>query len=361
VTPRVQIDQPWWAAPPPRQVCYLAGADPELLAIALDPLPPASPVVVQFRPAPGGAVRDQIAALLDGMDRAAVALFPRWLPEAAHLDPSAELGGPAVRALAARTAARSSTFGPFLADLAERCLRDLAYRPSRFPAEVRASGLARVIADAYGRESSAVLIAVPDDLSPTDERALVAAAEWVADHGRLGVWFAGAPLGTVDRVRTVAITLPECVTDLVTDPDVANDPDEPEPERPSFRYPPLSGVPRSDSAAEMALERSLARHEWAHGRRWNHTFEYHLLRKAYRLDLYWPDERVVVEVDGPDHREKYKFADDRRRDVQLQLLGHDVLRFTNEEVLADVGAVVDKIAQLLRQRTTGPKQGDEAA
>lgn len=338
------------------------GADPELMAIALDPLPRGAPVVVQFRPVPGGAVGDQIAALLDSMDRAAVALFPRWLPEAAHLDPSVELGGPAVRALAARAAARSSTFGPFLADLAERCLRDLAYRPSRFPAEVRASGLVRVMAEAYGRESSAVLIAVPDDLSPTDERALVAAAEWLADHGRLGVWLAGAPLRTVDRVRTVAVTLPEYVTDLVTAPDTVNVPGQPQSDRPSFSYPPLSGIPRSDSAAELALERSLARQEWALGRCWNHTFEYHLLRKAYRLDLYWPDERVVVEVDGPDHREKYKFADDRRRDVQLQLLGHDVLRFTNDEVLADVQAVVEKIGQLLRQRrTTRPTKGDEAA
>jgi very-short-patch-repair endonuclease len=163
-------------------------------------------------------------------------------------------------------------------------------------------------------------------------------------------------------VRTVAVTLPEYVTDLVTAPDTVNVPGQPQSDRPSFSYPPLSGIPRSDSAAELALERSLARQEWALGRCWNHTFEYHLLRKAYRLDLYWPDERVVVEVDGPDHREKYKFADDRRRDVQLQLLGHDVLRFTNDEVLADVQAVVEKIGQLLRQRrTTRPTKGDEAA
>lgn len=343
-------------------MCYLAGADPELLFIALDPLPVGAPVIIQFHPAIGGSVGDQVDTLVASMDRAAVALFPRWLPDAAHLDPSAELGGPAVRALAARAAARSSTFGPFLADLAERCLLGLTHRPSRFPAEVRASGLARVIADAYTRGSSAVLIAVPDGLSPVDERALVAAAEWLADHGRLGVWLAGAPLRVVDRVRSIAVTLPEYVTDLISDPAIVNESSEPEADRPRFSYPPLSGVPRSDSPAEMALERSLARHEWAHGRRWNHTFEYHLLRKAYRLDLYWPDEGVVVEVDGPDHRERYKFADDRRRDVQLQLLGHDVLRFTNEEVLADVQAVVEKIGQLLRQRrTTRPTQGDEAA
>jgi very-short-patch-repair endonuclease len=36
--------------------------------------------------------------------------------------------------------------------------------------------------------------------------------------------------------------------------------------------------------------------------------------------------------------------------VQLHLLGHVVLRFTNEEVLADVETVVQKIEQLLSQR-----------
>src|SRR5256885_16649158 len=64
----------------------------------------------------------------------------------------------------------------------------------------------------------------------------------------------------------------------------------------------------------------------------------------------WPAEGLVVEVDGPDHRERLKFADDRRRDVQLHLRGHVVLRFTNEQVLADVETVVRKIEQLLSQR-----------
>ena len=75
-------------------------------------------------------------------------------------------------------------------------------------------------------------------------------------------------------------------------------------------------------------------------------------RRLSRLGVFWPDERVV-ELDGPVHRERHRFADDRRRDVQLQQLGHDVLRFTNEQVLADVAAVVEKIGQLLRQRRDG--------
>jgi hypothetical protein len=41
----------------------------------------------------------------------------------------------------------------------------------------------------------------------------------------------------------------------------------------------------ADSAAEQALERALAPHEWACGRCWNEVLERHVLGKAYRLDL----------------------------------------------------------------------------
>jgi Protein of unknown function (DUF559) len=367
MTRAAQMAARWWNVPPQGQVSYLVGADPELLKIALDPLPDSAPAVIQFRPGTGGPAGDQAALLLDEMDLAAIALFPRWLPGAERLDGSRSLGVPAVRELAARVAARSHNFGPFLADLAERALCGRAGR-SRFPAEVRGRGLARVIADAYDRESVALLIEVPDGLPPADERALTAAAEWLAHHGHLTVWLAGAPLRVVERLPAVAIPLPAYLTQLVAEaepttdesgaggadpgerPPAVDEGHKPASTGPVFRYPPLSGVPRQDSPAELRLERALAPHEWAWGRRWNHTYEWHLLGKPYRLDLFWPAEGLVVEVDGPDHRERLKFADDRRRDVQLHLLGHVVFRFTNEEVLADVEIVVRKIEQLLSQR-----------
>ena len=367
MTRAAQLAARWWNVPPQGQVSYLVGADPKLLKIALDPLPDSAPAVIQFRPGTGGPTGDQVALLLDQMDRAAVALFPRWLPGAERLDGSRSLGVPAVRELAAQVAARSHNFGPFLADLAERALCGRAGR-SRFPAEVRGRGLARVIADAYDRESVALLIELPDGLSPADERALAAAAEWLAQHGHLTVWLAGAPLRVVDRMPTVRITLPAYLMQLAAeagpttsgsgagdaDPGKRAAPVDEDHQlastEPIFRFPPLSGVPRQDSPAELRLERALAPHEWARGRRWNHTYEWHLLGKPYRLDLFWPAEDIVVEVDGPDHRERLKFADDRRRDVQLHLRGHVVLRFTNEQVLADVETVVRKIEQLLSQR-----------
>ncbi|MEU7585583.1 hypothetical protein AB0A95_04700 [Micromonospora sp. NPDC049230] len=115
-------DRAWWAAPPTRRVSHLPAVDPEVLRVALDPLPPAAPVVVHYRPTAVGSLGDLVADVLDQLDTAACAMFPGWLPDAARLETEGNLGAAAVRALAARAAARSPHFGPFLADLAERAL-----------------------------------------------------------------------------------------------------------------------------------------------------------------------------------------------------------------------------------------------
>lgn len=124
----------WWAAPPTGRVSHLPGIDPEMLRVALDPLPRAAPAIVHYRPTVTGSLGVLVDTVLDQLDSAALAMFPRWLTGADHVDSEGTLGVAAVRALAARTAARSRHFGPFLADLAERGLRG-PHRPggrSRF-------------------------------------------------------------------------------------------------------------------------------------------------------------------------------------------------------------------------------------
>jgi very-short-patch-repair endonuclease len=372
------VSTPWWAVPSKGQVSYLRDVDPALLGIALDRLPAGAPVVLQFRPVVSDSFDALIELLLRELDTAAVKLFPRWLPGAERLDGYNGLGIEAVRTLAADMAARTSHFRLFLMDLAVRGLRDcadgspagIASSASRFPAEVRVAGLARVIAGAYDRDPLVVVIEVPEGLSAVDEHALVSAAEWIAGHGGLTVWLVGALLTDTDRVRMVSVLLPAEIRVLeaetaVTDPAVSqrsSDASRVETRLVSvLTYPPLSGVPRRDSPAETTLEKTLVLHEWARGRHWNMTYEWHILRENYRLDLFWPVEGVVVEVDGDDHRTKAKYAADRRRDVQLQQLGLDVLRFTNEQVLQDPRSVAAAIEKMLTSRRSDPQPLREMA
>ena len=68
------------------------------------------------------------------------------------------------------------------------------------------------------------------------------------------------------------------------------------------------------------------------------------------VDLLWADGRVVVEVDGDDHREPQKFAADRRRDFELLISGYSVLRLINNEVTTDTDRALAQIREVVRYR-----------
>ncbi|MER7503191.1 DUF559 domain-containing protein [Nonomuraea pusilla] len=370
----------WWAALPSGRVTRLDGADPAAVALALDPLPDGAPAVVTYLASPARSVTAFVGAVLDELDAAALALFPAWLPEAAAVDGPGGANLAAVRALALRRAAAVGGSGPFLAELARRALAGGA---SRFTAEVRVAGLARVLAESFGRERAALLVRVPDGLPPAGQEVLVAAAEWLAHRGGLGVWLTGAPLDAVDRVPVVPVALPgpavpvapsdpaavpvapsdpAAVPVALSDPAAvpvgrsghAGGPGEPSLTvgGPPLAYPPVAGRPHPGSRSEQALEEALARCPWAAGRAWNQTYQPHPLVAPVRVDLLWREERCVVEIDGPEHREALAFAADRQRDVRLQLDGYAVLRFTDVQVLTDRESVVRQIGRFLRKRRT---------
>lgn len=274
---------------------------------------------------------DFVSAVLDDLESVAIGLFPGWLPGAEHLKIPAGAGLVAVRALAATHASRSAHFGPFFIDLAARALAGKPTRRRRFAPEKRALGLARVIADALRRDRLLLVVDVPPGLSAEGELVLAAGCAWLADHGRFGLWLTGKPLRTVDWLATVAVTKPS--TELAETPLI---------------YPAAVSAPHPRSAAEGLLEAALATQSWAAARQWNQTYQPHALRSPVRLDLLWPDERCVVEIDGPEHCEPARFDADRRRDVQLQLDGYAVLRFTNARVSYDVDAVVAQIGQFIK-------------
>lgn len=348
----------YWRDLPVGRAVRLVGASPAALALALAQSPDDAPAVVTYRPRPDPATTVEVVrGVLNELEKAATDLFPAWLPEAEGITGPGGAGIAAVRALAMRSALATSQFGPFLADLAERALRGAAPQAWRFSPEVRAAGLAKVLAASYCRQAAAVLLVVPDGLTGDGELALVAGCDWLAHRGELGVWLVGAPLSTVDWLTSVPVRLPVAVAELERDvtPRSAGT------ALPTVWYPPLAGRPHPASAAEHALEEALAPLSWAAGRAWNQTYHPHPLAMPVRLDLLWQAERCVVEIDGPEHREPLRFEADRRRDVQLQLAGYAVLRFTNAQVARDLELVVSEIERLIKARRLALVEGQHYA
>ena len=69
------------------------------------------------------------------------------------------------------------------------------------------------------------------------------------------------------------------------------------------------------------------------------------------LDLYCAERKLVVEVDGKYHDEEEQKIRDEYRTRALEQSGFTVIRFTNEEVLADLASVLYRIAEALGPRT----------
>lgn len=340
-----------WAHLPIGRVVRLGGASSGAIAFALDPLPEDAPALATYAPPSVTSASELVTTVLAELEQAAVELFPAWLPGAEGITGIGGASLPAVRALALRAAAEARHFAPFLADLAERALGGTTGTAGRFPHEVRALGLARVLAAGFRRDRAAILVRVPDGLSPVGEDVLVAACEWLADRGGFGVWLTGAPLTSVDRVETVVLDL---AAEADTDPFA--DPSDPRP-APTLRFPAVTGKPHPASHAEKALEAALQSCPWAIGRAWNQTYQPSPLTPPIRVDLIWRAERCVVEIDGPEHRRIRLFEADRRRDVRLQLDGYAVLRFTNDQIVNEMDTVLRQLERFLTSRRAGTLKG----
>ncbi|SNY34670.1 endonuclease domain-containing protein [Paractinoplanes atraurantiacus] len=282
---------------------------------------------VVTRPGAGWSTpREFAGAMLDDLEHVAVQLLPAWLPDASDISRT-DLGGvAAIRMMAAARASRAHYSRSFLIDLAVLAATGHRDGDRGVPARARVTQLARLVAEAFGRTRCVLLVPVPAEVTAEQRDAIVAGGEWLTHNAKVAVWLLGTSALHADRVPVVTVDgLP--------------------PGRPA----PI-GKPHPASAVESALEAALAAQSWATGRRWNHTYRSTALSAPIRLDLLWPDERCVVELDGPEHCHPVRFEADRQRDVQLQLDGYAVLRFTNARVVHDVGAVVHQIGTYLQGR-----------
>jgi very-short-patch-repair endonuclease len=69
----------------------------------------------------------------------------------------------------------------------------------------------------------------------------------------------------------------------------------------------------------------------------------------YTVDFLWPEQRLVVEMDGwSAHRGRQAFEDDHERDLFLGAHGYSVSRFTPRQLERDAAAVAAAVRAALR-------------
>lgn len=68
---------------------------------------------------------------------------------------------------------------------------------------------------------------------------------------------------------------------------------------------------------------------------------------SYIVDFFAPQAKLVIEVDGSQHRAVPEVFKDKHRDEYLTSLGLLVLRFNDLEVLQETDGVIDAIFQRL--------------
>ncbi|NMO00117.1 DUF559 domain-containing protein [Gordonia sp. TBRC 11910] len=275
--------------------------------------------------------RELVDGIVGEVTRIVVNLYPRWLDDDEPSDTRNVLDVAAAEVRARRLCRDSDNFAPFVIALARAAAGGTAYRRTE-PVEVRWAGLMRLLRRAYRRDAVVVYL-TPDAAVGT----VATAAEWLAHHGGVAVWLDDRP--GLDRYSLLRTVEPH-VTEIA----------QPQPSAVTISR--CAGMPAPHSAAEQHLERALARCEWAAQRRWNRGVAgLGSLAPTIIADLHWSVERVVVEVDGPDHRAPAKYSADRIRDNILQESGFMVLRYTNEQVLDDVDVVVAGLRRVIATRT----------
>ena len=73
-----------------------------------------------------------------------------------------------------------------------------------------------------------------------------------------------------------------------------------------------------------------------------------LARRGHEVDLLWPQERLIVEIDGyAYHGSRAAFERDRRRDARLLAAGYRVLRVSWRQIADDSDELVATLTHAL--------------
>jgi very-short-patch-repair endonuclease len=259
--------------------------------------------------------------LLDDLADLALACWPRWYGQDCQ----------GIDGLLGRTAVKPGVSAPWLRAAAKRAAAGYRPRFRRAAASIEFVQLMRAIVPA-----DAVLIAAIDTTDRMRAGPMIQVLEWCAAHGASVVaTFTSRPafVAPYDRLLYGALEVVQPLEPLCA------------------RFVMPSGRAHHASAIEQRVEAALRRDsELAPLFSCNETVAIRGYGTPPRVDLLWRDGRVVVELDGPDHQDDPKFANDRHRDYELLLAGYLVLRMTNDQVATDLQAAIEKIRAVVHFR-----------
>ena len=82
--------------------------------------------------------------------------------------------------------------------------------------------------------------------------------------------------------------------------------------------------------------------------------------KCFIADFYCHEYKLIIEVDGGIHNHDIQKEHDENRTSELDEMGIQVIRFTNEDILKNIESVLHQIHQTILQ-SSSPSPGGEGA
>lgn len=322
-----------------REVVSLPGFDRHGVAAASEDLGAAGIRVALYPLRPQTSFAGLIEALLDDLATTLGGLWPAWFAGAADFSAASTIAIAVIHGAAGVQAERLGVSEIWLRRAAEQAAAGRLPRVHDVPPGTELGDLCATIAAATGARRLVVCL----DAQGTEEAfggLLEGLCRWIVNHADVAVWLAepAARWRFMDLFRRAKDTgPPPAPVEAETEPA----------HPPAAFFCGIEGLPNPNSPAEVALWRALSRTPWAAPFACNRVVA---VGPAPRVDVLWQAERVVVEIDGDDHRSKAKYAQDREREFALLHAGYLVLRLTNEQVLSDLQLSLAKVKAILALR-----------
>jgi very-short-patch-repair endonuclease len=73
------------------------------------------------------------------------------------------------------------------------------------------------------------------------------------------------------------------------------------------------------------------------------------------VDFYCPEQSLVIEVDGDSHADADQVVKDKQREQYLQSLGLRVIRYINDDIVKNLGGILEDLAERISSRSTSPR------